>query len=103
MYETDKEYAFELEVPGFEERELTVEVSDRTLAVEGERTEAKDERKKEYRLRERLENAFERRFELPPEADPKSVGAEFAKGVLVVHAAKLEAAEPRKVEIADTR
>jgi HSP20 family molecular chaperone IbpA len=33
IYETDKEYAFELEVPGFEEKELSVEVSDHTLVV----------------------------------------------------------------------
>jgi HSP20 family protein len=103
VYETDKEYAFEFEVPGFEEKELTVQVSDHTLVVKGERTETKDERKKEYRLHERLEKVFERRFELPREADPKGIGAEFAKGILTVRAPKVEAIEPRKVEIASTK
>jgi HSP20 family protein len=100
VFETEKEYAFELEVPGFEEKELTVEVSDHTLVVKGERRETKDEKAKQYRLHERLEKAFERRFELPPEADTESIGAEFTKGVLIVHASKLEALEPRKVAIA---
>jgi HSP20 family protein len=100
VYETDKEYAFELEVPGFEEKELTIEVSDHTLVVKGERVETKEEMEKQYRLHERLEKAFERRFVLPPEADTEHIDAEFGKGVLVVHAPKLTEIEPRKVAIA---
>ena len=100
VYETEKEFAVELEVPGFEEKELTIEVSDHTLVVKGERSETKDEKDKQYRLHERLEKTFERRFMLPPEADTKGIGAEFTKGVLTVHAPKVETVEPRKVAIA---
>ena len=100
VYETDAEYAFELEVPGFEEKELKVEVTDHTLLVKGERERVQDEKKKAYRLHERLEETFERRFTLPLEADTAHIGAEFAKGVLIVRAPKLKAAEPRTVEIA---
>lgn len=100
VYETDGEYVFELEAPGFEEKELSIEVTDHTLTVKGERAEEKEKKEKDYRLHERLEKAFERRFELPPEADPDKIAAEFAKGVLTVHAAKTAKATPRKVEIA---
>ena len=100
VYETDKEYTFELEVPGFEEKELSVEVTDHTLVVKGEQLETKEEKDKQYRLHERLEKTFERRFALPSEADTKSIGAEFTKGVLTVRAPKLEVLEPRKVAIA---
>jgi len=65
VYETDKEFTFELEAPGFEENELSVEVSDHTLVVKGEQLETKDEKDKQYRLHERLETTFERRFTLP--------------------------------------
>ncbi len=100
VYETDGEYVFELEAPGFEEKELSIEVTDHTLTVKGERAEEKEKKEKSYRLHERLEKAFERRFELPPEADPDKIAAEFAKGVLTVHAPKAATAKPRKVEIA---
>ena len=100
VYETDKELTFELEVPGFEENELSVEVSDHTLVVKGEQLETKDEKDKQYRLHERLETAFERRFTLPLDADTTSIGAEFTKGVLIVHAPKVEVPKPRKVAIA---
>jgi len=99
IYETDKEYAFELEVPGFAEKELSVEVTDHTLVVKGEQLETKVEKDKQYRLHERLEKAFERRFTLPLEADTTKIGAEFTKGVLTVHAPKVDVPKPRQVLI----
>ena len=99
IYETDKEYAFELEVPGFEEKELSIEVADHTLVVKGEQLETKEEKDKQYRLHERLESTFERRFTLPLEADTTKIGAEFIKGVLTVHAPKVDVPKPRKVAI----
>ena len=69
MYETDDEYVVELDVPGYEEKELSLEVSDHTLAIKGSRAAIKDEQRKEFALRERLEREFERRFVLPTEAD----------------------------------
>lgn len=99
VYETEGEYVFELEVPGFEEKELAVEVSDHTLCVKGTRTETKEEKAKTFRLQERLAKAFERRFELPSEADAQKIDADFAKGLLTVHAPKKKTAKPRKVTI----
>jgi HSP20 family molecular chaperone IbpA len=60
VYATDEEYVVELEVPGFEEMELTIEVTDHTVCVKGERTEEKEKKDKTYRLHERLEKSFER-------------------------------------------
>ena len=98
IYETDEEYVVELEVPGFEEKELSVEVVDHTLAISGRREKAKEEQTKQFALHERLEREFERRFILPTEADTEHLKARFAKGVLEVHAPKMTA-EPKKVAI----
>jgi len=99
VYETGEEYVLELEVPGFEEKELAIEVTDHTLCIKGERAEEKEKKDKTYRLHERLEKTFERRFELPPEADTEAVKADFRKGVLEVHAPKAQAAKPRRITI----
>jgi HSP20 family protein len=98
VYETESEYVVELEVPGFEEKELDLEVTNHTVCVTGERAEEKKAQEKTYRLHERLEKRFERRFELPPAVDPGSVRADFKKGVLEIHAPKAQAAKPRKVQ-----
>ena len=100
VYETTDEFVIELEVPGYEEKELGIEVTDHTVTVKGERKEAKEEVERTFRLHERLERQFERRFEFPVDADTKHVRAKFTKGVLELHAPKLEAPKPHKIPIA---
>lgn len=99
VYETEDEFVVELEVPGYDESELSIEVFDHTLAIRGSRVKAKEERAKEFALHERLEREFERRFVLPAQADTGHLRAVFAKGVLEVHAEKLQVAKPKKVAI----
>lgn len=100
VYETESEYVFEVEAPGFEESDLSVEVTDHTLVIRGEQAEEKETKDKVFRLHERLATTFERRFELPSETDSGKVAAQFAKGVLTVRAPKPKPAKPRKVTIA---
>jgi len=102
VYETKGEFVVEVEVPGFEERELGIEVTDHTLVVRGERTEMEEDPEKQFRLRERLEQTFERRFYLPADADTKHVKAKFGKGVLEVRTPKLAIPTPQKIEITKT-
>jgi HSP20 family protein len=99
VYETDDEFVVELEVPGYEEKELSIEVSDHTLAIKGSRTKTKEETTKEFALHERLEREFERRFVFPDEADTEHMKAVFGQGVLEVHAPKLQTAKPKRVAI----
>ena len=99
VYETDEELVVELEVPGYEEEELSIEVSDHTLAIKGSGRQSKEEKAKEFALHERLEREFERRFILPSEVDMEHLNAVFANGVLEVHAEKLQTVKPKKVEI----
>jgi HSP20 family protein len=99
IYETDDEFVVELEVPGYEEKELSIQVSDHTLAVKGSREKTKEEKRKEFTLHERLEREFERRFILPSDADTEHLKAVFANGVLEVRAEKLETVKPKQVAI----
>lgn len=99
VYETADEFVVELEVPGYEEKELAVEITDHTLAVRGRREKTKEEETKEFALHERLEREFERRFSLPIDADVEHLKATFGKGVLEVHAPKIKKTEPRKLAI----
>jgi len=99
VYETPREYVVELEVPGYQQKELAIEISDHTLTVTGTRDEATKETEKAYRLQERLERTFKREFRLPAETDGEHVTAHFEQGVLEVHAPKLVPAKTHKVEI----
>lgn len=99
VYETDGELVVELEVPGFDEKELEIEVSDHTLAIAGERSEETEKKEKALRLHERLEKRFERRFELPADVDSERIEARYVKGVLTVRMPKGAHEAPRKVAI----
>ena len=44
VVETPGEFVLELDVPGYEEKELEIEISDHTLTITGERTEVKEEK-----------------------------------------------------------
>ena len=99
VYETEDEFVLELEVPGYEEKELTIEAFDHTVAIAGDRREVEEKPDKVFGLHERLEKHFERRFEFPPQADTKHLKAVFGNGVLELHAPKSPQVKPRKIAI----
>jgi HSP20 family protein len=99
VYETANEFVVELEISGFDEKELSIEISDHSLRVTGKRTETKREVEKTFRSRGRTQQRFERSFQLPANADTEHIRAVFDKGVLEVRAPKRQAAE-RRVQIA---
>ena len=99
VYETKDEFVVELEVPGYEEKELGIEITDHLLTITGEHEVEKEETDKVFRLHERIERHFERRFELPQEVDTKKLQATFRQGVLELHAPKAPAAISKKIAI----
>ena len=99
IIETKDEFVFELEVPGFEEKELGVELSDHLLTITGKRTVEKDSTEKTLRLHERLESSFERSFQLPPDTDGEHLKATYSKGILTLHVPKTAHPKPLKVPI----
>ena len=100
VYETEGEIVVELEVPGFDEKQLDIEVIDHTLCICGEREETIAKKEKTLRVHERLEQTFERRFVLPAEVDTEHVRAEYKTGVLTVRMPTSTHEVPRKIEIA---
>jgi HSP20 family protein len=99
VYDTDSELVIEVEVPGFAEKELELEVRNHALLVSGMRGEVAGTRERRLRVHERLQARFERRFELPAEIDSDHVTAEYDKGVLTVRVPKTSHEQPRKVAI----
>lgn len=99
VYDTGVELVVELDVPGFDEHDLSVAVTDHTLTVSGVRKTVTSADEKKLRLHERLEAQFERRFQLPIEVDTEHMTADYGKGVLTLHVPKLAAAKPRNVKI----
>jgi HSP20 family protein len=81
---TDTEIKIEAELPGVDEKDVEVVLSDGRLTIKGEKKQEKEEKKKDYHMVERSYGSFARSIALPFEADPAKVKATFAKGVLTV-------------------
>jgi HSP20 family protein len=82
--ETDTEIKIEAEMPGVDEKDVEVVLSDGRLTIKGEKKQEKEEKKKDYHVVERSYGSFARSIGLPFDADPGQVKATFAKGVLTV-------------------
>jgi HSP20 family protein len=98
-----KEIQVRVELPGMEEKDIEVEVSDNMLTIKGERKEEREEGEKEgrYYLSERRYGSFERSLRLPESADRDKPEATFSKGVLTIKFPKTKDAlqKTKKIQI----
>lgn len=97
IVEKDKAYEVKADLPGLDEKNVEVKISDGLLTIRGEKQEEKEEKKKDYYLHERRFGAFERSFRVPEAVDAEKIEASFKKGVLTVTLPKKpEAQKPEK-------
>lgn len=99
--ETSDAVTIEAELPGVDEKDVTVTFANGALIIRGEKKQSKEETKADYYLAERSYGAFERVLRLPEGVDDTKIEAKFDKGVLKVKAAKKPEAvkSERKIEI----
>lgn len=97
--ETDKEIEITAELPGLEDKDVQINVSDNLLTIRGEKKAEKEEQDKNYRLIERSYGSFERTIALPEGVNPDAIKANIAKGVLKVTVPKPAPAHAKKIEV----
>jgi HSP20 family protein len=95
--ETEKAFEITADMPGLDEKDIEVAMSNGTLTIKGGKQEEKEEKKKDYYLHERRFGSFERSFRIPETVDADKIEASFHKGVLNVKLPKkVEAQQPEK-------
>ena len=101
VVEKDDAYELKADLPGMDEKDIEVRLSDGYLTITGEKHEEKEEKSKDYFVRERHFGSFERSFALPQGVDAEKIEAGFGKGVLTVKLPKTPQARKsaRKVEV----
>lgn len=99
--ETTNAITVEAELPGVDEKDVSVTLANGLLTIRGEKKHEKEEKGDNYHLAERSFGSFERSLRLPDTVDDSKVEAKFEKGVLKVTAAKRAEAvkAERKIEI----
>jgi HSP20 family protein len=99
--ETDKEIVVEAELPGIDEKDVSLALQDGVLTIRGEKKHEHDEEKENYRMMERRYGSFQRSVQLPDTVDEDKVDATFNNGVLKVSLPKRPEAigKQRKIPI----
>jgi HSP20 family protein len=99
--ENSNSITIEAELPGVEEKDVSVTLANGVLTIKGEKKQEKEEKAENYHLAERTFGSFQRSISLPDTVDDAKVEAKFDKGVLKVTAAKKPEAvkAERRIEI----
>jgi HSP20 family protein len=82
--DTAKAYEITAELPGMDEKNVEVKLSDGTLTIKGEKKDEKEEKNKDYYLSERRYGSFQRSFNIPDGIDAEKIEAAFKNGILTV-------------------
>lgn len=98
--ESEKAYTLTAELPGLDQKDVEVFLSNHRLTLKGEKRQEKEEKDKNHYISERLYGSFERSFTLPDEIDREKIAAEFSKGVLTITLPKTaEAQKQKKIDV----
>lgn len=85
--EKDGEFLLEIPVPGFAQKDISVEVEGNYLVVSGEDNES-------Y-----WTDDFTKKFKLPTEADSDAIKAKISDGILKISILKKKESLPKKIKI----
>lgn len=93
--DSDKEYVFRAELPGFEPEDLEVKISGNMLSVNAEhRDEQKTAERSGYSY-----GSFHETFALPRHIEQDRIDARYHSGVLEIHLPKAEQAQGKRIEV----
>jgi len=104
IQETENSYVLDMELPGYDEKNIEVHVDGSSLTISSKEEDAREEKKNNenggtYILRERKINSFTRSFKLPENADSSAVNASFKNGILNLQIKKRAETQKRAIQI----
>lgn len=102
IVEMDKEYKITAELPGMEERDITVTINDDYVTIKGMKKEETKEESAGFSRQERSYGAFQRVVALPHGlADTEKAEASMSKGILTITVPKKADAKTkgRQIEV----
>lgn len=93
--ESDKDFTIEVAAPGYSKENLTLNVEDKVLTIEGKREEEKSEEGTKFNRKEFSYGSFKRSFKVSSEVNAEGISASYENGILNVVVPKAE--EDKKV------
>ncbi len=98
IYEKDNSYNIELDIPGYDKKDINIECDNGILTISAEKnneTNEEDENKK-YIRKERVYGKISRTFNFS-DINEEAIKAEFINGILKITIPKIEKTETKKI------
>lgn len=92
-------YTISVELPGVEEKDITLSAHDGVLVLKGDKKLEREEKGETWYFSERQYGSFSRSYRLPPDADDAKVSADLKNGVLTISVPKRAEAEPASRQV----
>ena len=99
VYEEKDDVVIKAEIPGLSKEDISVQVTDSTLMIKGEKKREEEIKETDYYCCERSFGAFTRAVDLPCEVKADQVKASFKNGVLEVRMPKTEEAKKKAITV----
>jgi len=99
IIENDESYLLSVDLPGMKKEEISIEVNDNILAIQGERKPRAMASDTQANQTHRKNRQFKRSFTIPRTVDLSKVEARYEDGVLDLSLPKAVSARPRTIEI----
>ena len=101
IYEKDGDYHIEIDIPGFDKKDIKVECDNGDLTVTAKKDEEVEDKTKNYIRRERSYGKYQRSFYIG-DMDSNEIRAKFKHGMLKIIVPKVETKETKKhIEIGE--
>ena len=101
IYEKDGDYHTEIDIPGFDKKDIKVECDNGYLTVTAKKDEEVEDKTKNYIRRERSYGKYQRSFYIG-DMDSNEIRAKFKHGMLKIIVPKVETKETKKhIEIGE--
>ena len=97
--ETKDAFVVKAEVPGVEQKDISVSIQDQMLTVKGEKHKEKEEKDEKYHRVERSWGAFTRTLALPMGVETEKVSATFKDGLLTIKLPKAPGAKGMTIPV----
>jgi len=99
LVEGDNAFEIRMDAPGFETKDIDIQVQGNTVTLSGNKKEEKEEKGKTFHRVERRSGSFSRTFTLPCNVNEDEVAAEYTQGVLTVKLPKCDTTQKKKITV----
>jgi len=97
--ENEKEFIIKAELPGVEEKDIDVTVTNDSVTIKGEKKEEKEDKDKNYYYMERSYGSFSRVIPLKAEIESNKADARFKNGILDIKIPKNQSAKAKGTKV----